>query len=195
MPVGPYLADVQPTPGTVLPVVTRASDEPLDELHAPVLDEFVGGLFVGYSFGPPFGRRLITWQDLERIEVPRRVLAREAAHNLEARLGEAQIHGQPPAVMLGFDGLASSLLLADALWADLADAVPGDLVVGLPARDAVIVTGSESGPGLEKVRRAVNRVYFAGDRHLLTRDLFVRRRGVWELTRASDPQWTGGSRR
>jgi len=185
---------VQLTPGTVLPVVTRALDEPFDDLHAPVLDEFAGGLFVGYSFGPPFGQRLITWQDLERIEVPRRVLAREAAHNLEAKLGDAQIHGQPPAIMLGFDGLASSLLLTDALWADLADAVPGDLIVGLPARDAVIVTGSESVPGLEKVRRAVNRVYFAGDKHLLTRDLFVRRRGVWELLRAPDPQWTGGSR-
>jgi hypothetical protein len=73
--------------------------------------------------------------------------------------------------------------------------VPGDLIVGLPARDAVIVTGSESVPGLEKVRRAVNRVYFAGDRHLLTRDLLVRRRGVWEPMRALDPQWTGGSRR
>jgi uncharacterized protein YtpQ (UPF0354 family) len=186
---------VQLTPGTVLPVVTRAPDVMPDDLHAPVLDEFVGGLFVGYSFGPPFGQRLITWQDLERIDVPRRVLARAAAHNLEARLGEAQVHGQPPAVMLGFDGLASSLLLADALWADLADAVPGDLVVGLPARDVVIVTGSESVPGLEKVRRAVNRVYFAGDRHLLTRDLLARRRGVWELLRAPDPQWTGGSRR
>jgi uncharacterized protein YtpQ (UPF0354 family) len=195
VPLKPYLADVQLTPGTVLPVLTRAADPPPADLHAPVLDEFLVGLFVGYSFGPPFGQRLITWQDLERIEVPRRVLAREAAHNLEAKLADAQIHGQPPAIMLGFDGLASSLLLADALWVDLADAVPGDLVVGLPARDVVIVTGSESGPGLEKVRRAVNRVFFAGDRHLLSRDLLVRRRGVWELRRASDPQWTGGSRR
>jgi uncharacterized protein YtpQ (UPF0354 family) len=182
---------VQPTSGTVLPVLTRApgraGERPPDDLHASVLDEFLGGLYVGYSFGPPFGRRLITWQDLERIEVSRRMLARAAADNLDARLAEAQVHGQPPAVMLAFDGLASSLLLADPLWADLADAVPGELVVGLPARDAVIVTGSESGPGLEKVRRAVNRVYFAGDQHLLTRDLFVRRRGVWELFRALSP--------
>jgi uncharacterized protein YtpQ (UPF0354 family) len=186
----------------VLPVLTRApgraGERPPDDLHAPVLDEFIGGLYVGYSFGPPFGQRLITWQDLERIEVSRRMLARSAADNLDARLSDAQVHGQPPAVMLAFDGLASSLLLADSLWADLADAVPGDLVVGLPARDALIVTGSESEPGLEKVRRAVNRVYFAGDRHLLTRELFVRRRGIWEpfgarsasLSRQpADPLW------
>ncbi len=183
---------MQLTPGTVLPVVTRdpAPESAPDDLHAPVLDEFIAGLHVGYSFGPPYGQRLITWQDLERIEVPRRVLRRAASDNLEDRLSEAKVHGQPPAVMLDFDGLASSLLLADSLWTDLTHAVPGELVVGVPARDAVIVTGSSSVPGLEKVRRAVNRVYFAGDQHLLARELFIRRRGVWELFRAPTPQAT-----
>jgi hypothetical protein len=61
-------------------------------------------------------------------------------------------------------------------------------VVGVPARDVVIVTGSESRPGLEKARRAVDRVFFAGDRHLLTRRLLVRRRGVWEVFGAPSAQ-------
>jgi uncharacterized protein YtpQ (UPF0354 family) len=179
---GPYFADVALIPGTVLPMLSRGHDLAEDDPHAPVLDDFVDGLFVGYTFGPPYGKRLITWQDLERIEEPRRNLRRQAADNLEARLPEARVHGQPPALMLGFDGLASTLLLAEGLWAGLADSVPGDLVVGVPARDVVIVTGSQSRPGLEKVRRAVNRVYFAGDRHLLTRHLLVRRGGVWGIT-------------
>jgi uncharacterized protein YtpQ (UPF0354 family) len=168
--------------GTVLPVLTAARyqrEVPQDKLHAPVLDPFVGDLSVGYSFGPEFGRRLITWQDLERIEVPRTLLRKHAAHNLDARLAQANVHGQPPALMLDFDGIASTLLLADALWADLEAAVPGELVVGVPARDVVIFTGSQSRPGLEKVRRAVDRVFFAGDRHLLSRELLVRRRGEW----------------
>jgi hypothetical protein len=45
----------------------------------------------------------------------------------------------------------------------------------------VIVTGSQSRPGLERVRRAVNRMFFAGDRHLLTRHVLIRRGGVWEI--------------
>jgi uncharacterized protein YtpQ (UPF0354 family) len=178
----PYFADVPLTPGTVLPVLSSAPELPDDDPHSPVLDEFVDGILVGYTFGPPYGKRLITWQDLERIEEPRRNLRRQAADNLDAKLSEARVHGQPPALMLGFDGLASTLLLAESLWAGLADSVPGDLVVGVPARDVVIVTGSQSRTGMEKVRRAVNRVYFAGDRHLLTRQLLVRRAGVWEIT-------------
>ena len=109
------------------------------------------------------------------------MLRRQAAHNLDARLGAAQVHGQPPALMLQFDGIASTLLLAEPFWAGLERAVPGELVVGVPARDVVIVTGSQSPPGLAKVRRAIDRVFFAGDPHLLSRKLLVRRRGVWEV--------------
>jgi uncharacterized protein YtpQ (UPF0354 family) len=174
---------VRTTSGTVLPVLAPARNRPPDDSpddpHAPVLDEFLGGLLVGYTFGPPYGQRLITWQDLERIGLSRRALRRQAADDLDTRLPHAHVHGQPPALMLAFDGLASTLVLAESFWSDLASAVPGDLVVGVPARDVVIVTGSQSEPGLEKARRAVDRVFFAGDRHLLTRQLLVRRRGVW----------------
>jgi hypothetical protein len=100
--------------------------------------------------------------------------------HLESLSGRAQFHGQAPALMLSFDGLESSLLLASEFWARLHTKVPGDLIVGVPARDVVIVTGSQSQPGLEKARRAVDRVFFAGDEHLLTRQLLIRRSGVWE---------------
>jgi uncharacterized protein YtpQ (UPF0354 family) len=91
-----------------------------------------------------------------------------------------RVHGEPPALMLSFDGIESSLLLADRLWHRLATSVPGDLVVGVPARDVVVVTGSRSRQGLDKAKRAVDRVFFAGDQHLLTRELLVRRDGGWE---------------
>ncbi|WP_433215422.1 hypothetical protein ACQP00_05830 [Dactylosporangium sp. CS-047395] len=164
----------------LLPVLAPLRDGRRDDVHAPVLDEFMGGLGVGYSYGPPFGQRLVTWADLQRMELPRRMLCRQAAYNLDARLDSVGIHGQPPALMLNFEGIASSLLLAEGVWASLERSVPGELVVGVPARDVVIVTGSQSPPGLAKVRRAVDRVFFAGDRHLLSRKLLVRRRGIWE---------------
>ena len=47
--------------------------------------------------------------------------------------------------------------------------MPGELVVGVPARDVVVVTGSQSAPGLEKARRCVERVFFAGGENLLSR--------------------------
>jgi uncharacterized protein YtpQ (UPF0354 family) len=126
--------------------------------------------------------------DLDRFGLSHRALRRHATENLEHMLDRVRIHGQPPALMLSFDGLESSVLLADAFWDSLIRNVPGELVIGVPARDVVIVTGSESRPGLEKARRAVDRVFFAGDQHLLTRHLLVRRPGGWDVFRPQAPR-------
>jgi uncharacterized protein YtpQ (UPF0354 family) len=183
---------VRVTSTTFLPVLVPVDGDPL--LEQLLLDEFLGNLAVGYALGPPFGDRLVTWADLDRLQLSRRVVRREAAAVLDGSLNRVRLHGQPPALMLSFDGPESSVLLADPFWDDLEGSVPGELVVGCPARDVVIVTGANSRVGLEKARRAVDRVFFAGDQHLLTRHLLVRRRGQWDVFRPSAPrQRTSGS--
>jgi hypothetical protein len=145
-----------------------------------VRDEYCGDLAVIYTFGPQFGQRVVTHADLGQIDLTPRVLRRVALDQLEMLAARAQFHGKAPALMLSFDGLESSLLLATDFWARLHGAVPGDLVVGVPARDVVIVTGSQSTAGLEKVRRAVDRVFYAGDDNLLSQCLLVRTGAGWE---------------
>jgi uncharacterized protein YtpQ (UPF0354 family) len=168
-----------------LPVLVPVQDERFPDEFP--LDEFLGNLAVGYTAGPPYGERLVSWADMDRFGLSHRNLRRQAAAHLDASLDRVRIHGQPPALMLSFDGLESSVLLSDPFWDSLEGSVPGELVVGVPARDVVIVTGSQSMPGLEKARRAVDRVFFAGDEHLLTRHLLVRRRGLWEPFRPAVP--------
>src|SRR5689334_13448381 len=62
-----YRATVQVTSTTFLPVLTQADDDPYGDPAAPVLDEFLGELAVAYSFGPPYGERLVSWLDLDRL--------------------------------------------------------------------------------------------------------------------------------
>lgn len=170
---------VRVTPPTFLPVLVR-SDDPA--AGPEVLREaFVGELEVAYQFAPPYEPRLLTWQGWERTGMSRAELRRAAAAALYQRLDQVAIHGQPPALMLSFDGLESSVLLAHPFWDDLAASIPGDVVVGVPARDVVIFTGTESPPGLQKVRRAVDRMFFAGGAQLLSRELLVRRQRCWEV--------------
>ncbi|GIH20320.1 hypothetical protein Raf01_84920 [Rugosimonospora africana] len=170
---------VQVTSATFLPILVSPSDRAYSERN--VLDEYFDDLAVAYSVGPPYGERLITWADLERIDLSRRDLRRRAANNLDSMLDTVRIHGQPPALMLSFQGLESSLVLADPFWDSLEGSVPGELVIGVPARDVVIMTGSASQAGIAKARRAVDRVFFAGGPHLLVQELLVRRRGDWEV--------------
>ncbi len=143
-------------------------------------DECFGELTVVYTLGPDFGRRVVTHADLDQLQVHPRMLRQSALQHLEVLSSRAEFHGQPPALMLSFEGLESSLLLASDFWSRLEGAVPGELIVGVPARDVVIVTGSQSGPGLEKAKRCVERVFFAGGENLIARGLLVRRGGTWE---------------
>lgn len=172
---------MQSSSTTILPLLVADGDE--HDTRGCVRDQFLNGLAVAYSFGPPYGKRLLTHDDLDRLGATRRELHRLAAGNLRAALDRAQIVGQPPALMLSFDGLESSVLLDAPFWEDLSGTVPGEVVVGVPARDVVILTGLASRPGMERVRRAVDRVFFAGGPHLLSRDLLVWRMGAWEVLR------------
>jgi len=163
---------------TFMPVVVSVGDPAYSDRH--VFDVLFDDLVVGYSMGRPHGERLMTWADFDRLDMPRRELRRQAAEFLDWSMGAFSIHGQPPALMASFDGVESSVLLVDDFWESLEGSVPGAIVVGVPARDALIITGSRSPAGIAKVRRAVDRMFLAGNRHLLTPDLLVRNRGGWE---------------
>jgi uncharacterized protein YtpQ (UPF0354 family) len=169
----------QVSSATVLPVLVSPDDHAYSRQH--VLDEYFDGLLVGYTLGPEYGERLVTWRDLDRMEVSRRELRRRAAGFLDWMVDRVEIHGQPPALMLSFSGMESSVLLADSFWDGLAGSVPGDIVIGVPARDVVILTGSRSPAGIAKARRAVDRVFYAGGAHLLLRDLLIWQGGGWDI--------------
>ncbi|ROT32453.1 hypothetical protein EF879_13035 [Micromonospora sp. HM5-17] len=154
-----------------LPLLVSVDDTRYGAEH--LLEGFTPDLAVAYSFGPPYGSRFVTWDDLDRLHLGRRTLRRVALDNLHRLLPKLRIDGQPPAPMLSFGGLESSVLLVDEVWVDLSRSVPGELVVGVPARDVVIFTGTGSRPGLAKVRRAVDRIFFAGGQHLLSQELLV----------------------
>jgi hypothetical protein len=105
--------------------------------------------------------------------------------NLTRRRSEPSILGLSGAIsMLRLDGdLEASLLLVDRLWPQLARAIPGDIVVGVPSRDVLAVTGTGSAEGIETLRWAVDRAWHRQKQPklTLTRSLLVRRDDTWQL--------------
>lgn len=181
-PSGPtYVAPVQVNGLQPIPVLVPVDGDPGTGSSTPVLERFVPGLSVGYLLGPPYRGRLVTWRELDRLGWSQRGIHDAAVDVLDERVSAANIHGKPPTLMMSFDGLESSLLLVDMLWDRLSRSIPGDLVVGVPARDVLIVTSSRSRSGLERVRRAVDRTFYASPRYPLTARLLIRRNGVWGL--------------
>lgn len=173
---------MQVTVSAILPM--PMSRDAADELYksgpdAPVLEQWYADLVVGYAVGPPYEEQYVTEADLEALEMRPRSLRRVAADNLAGRLDVVEVHGLPPVFSLTFDGLEAALLTCDEVWNSLASQVDGEIVVGAPARDVMFVTGSESEAGLSKLSRACERVFFAGQDNLVSRNLLVRRAGIW----------------
>jgi len=166
---------------TFMPVVVSVRDPAYSDRF--VFDALFDDLVVGYSVGYPYGERLMAWPDFERLRMPRRELRHRAAAQLDASIDRMAIHGQPPALMLSFEGIESSVLLCDEFWDGLEGRVPGSIVVGVPARDVVIITGSRSTAGLAKARRAVDRLFYAGTRHPMRQGLLVRQHARWQPMR------------
>jgi hypothetical protein len=117
--------------------------------------------------------------DLHQLGLDERTLHRLAFANLHSMIDTVSLHGSPPALMASFHGIESSLLLADAFWAELVPDLPGAPVVAVPARDVLVITGSDSPAGLDKAHRCVERVMFAGPYNSLVSDLLERRGNCW----------------
>jgi hypothetical protein len=177
---------VQVTPDDIVPVLVLHHARPT----ATVVHPFLDGVAVTYA---PVSApdQAIGWADLTRLGLTERTLRSRALHNLDAMLGGVSLHGSFPALMVSFGGIESSLLLADAFWERID--LPGDPVVAVPARDVLLITGSESVAGLAKARRCVERVHFAGTHHLLVRDLLERRGDRWVQYDEAPPEVDDGT--
>lgn len=70
-----------------------------------------------------------------------------------------------------------SLLLADGIWSSGQFAVDGDIVAAVPAKSALLVTGSHNKAGVARLRAIAAEL--ARGPYALTADLFVYRGGKW----------------
>jgi uncharacterized protein YtpQ (UPF0354 family) len=103
---------------------------------------------------------------------------REAAlTNLSRILPKIEIRPGADGVLLVSAGgeFDASLLLADNLWTGGQIKVDGDIVVAVPAKDVLIVTGSHNAAGLARLRAAAAK--FAFGPNGLTSALFAYRDG------------------
>ena len=107
----------------------------------------------------------------------RRDLRARAVVNLKRILPKIQLHQHDDAVAVITAGgnYEPSLLLIDELWSSGQIKVDGDIVVAVPVRDMLLVTGSNSHKGLATVRVMAEKM--AEGPYRLTRTLFVYREG------------------
>jgi uncharacterized protein YtpQ (UPF0354 family) len=136
----------------------------------PLIEPYNAELIVAYVEDQPTSMRFLTTLD----DVGDRAKLRDLAlANLDRVLPKIEMRAGDDGIFLieaGGDYEASQLLLDD-IWTGGQIKVDGDIVVAVPAKDALLVTGSHNQAGLKKMR-AIAADLVAGP-YGLTRALFV----------------------
>lgn len=151
----------------VAPIFRKRGDEPLFEsLNSELVIAYV-------EDSDTRSRYLNTSDDVG----DRKNLRALAIANLKRILPKIQLRQQDDAVAMITAGgnYEPSLLLVDEIWSSGQIKVDGDIVVAIPARDSLLVTGSNSRKGLEMVRAMADKL--ADGPYRVTRTLFVYREG------------------
>jgi uncharacterized protein YtpQ (UPF0354 family) len=144
--------------------------------YEPLFEEFNAELVVVYAEDSDTRTRYLGAK--EDIGVDRKDLRKLAVANLEKLLPKIQMANVDGLVTMFEAGgdYEASLLLFDHIWSSGQVKVMGDIVVAVPAKDALLVTGSQNRKGLAALRKVVAEVT-AQQRYALTDTLFVYRNG------------------
>lgn len=95
--------------------------------------------------------------------------------------GQLQVHGDSNGVMLTVDGnLEAGLVLMDDIWEQLEPQIGDTLVLAVPTRDVVMVTGENNEEFLQQMREKAREIYENGD-HPLSELLYKRVDRKWEV--------------
>ena len=126
-------------------------------------------------------RRVRFLMSNEDLGVERSALRQLAVENLRRLRPKIEMHGDGDKLAMFDVGgtYEASLLLFDSIWTDGQVKVKGDIVVAVPTRDALLVTGSKNRKGLSVMRELAAKFAAEGSNPISDK-LFVYRDGQFK---------------
>jgi uncharacterized protein YtpQ (UPF0354 family) len=148
-----------------------------------VVEDFVGDLLITYVFDLPRYFRHVNRKDCLDFGIRHDELRALSVQNLVRSRPKPEIKPGRAGVMLVLDeNLESSLLLVDHLWDQFEPQLPGETIAAVPARDTILITGTEVPDGIALLERAIDTVWERSEQRLqLSRSVLVRRSKSWHV--------------
>lgn len=149
------------------------TDRGAKEVPDNVYEDLNSELVILYAEDSPKNIRYFGPKDLEKAHIGRAELRELACENLKRILPKIERRGADGLYMLTAGGdYEASLLLLNSVWDDLRKEVRGDIVVAIPTRDLLLVTGSQDAQGIAKIKQIMQKAFAEGSYRLTTK-LFV----------------------
>lgn len=158
---------------------TRQATRTSGEQQPPeyVYDDLNGDLVILYAEDSARSIRYLTPSSLRELKVDRKALRETACKNLKNILPPIERYGNAGLYRVTAGGdYEASLLLLDTIWNRENFDVKGDFVVAVPTRDVLLVTGSNDGEGIARLKALAKKSYDDGS-YRLTPKLFICRNG------------------
>ena len=159
--------------------VTPAASGAEAASYTQVVEPLNDTLVIVYAEDTPTRIRYIDDATLQALGVDPGELRELAIDNLSELLPELARREGEGVYMLVADGVyEASLLLLDDIWTKQNFPVRGDIVVAVPSRDVLLVSGTDEQAGMATLREIAADAY-ATSPYRLTLQAFVRRQGQW----------------
>ncbi|WP_115717164.1 DUF1444 domain-containing protein [Gallaecimonas mangrovi] len=143
-------------------------------------------LYLLYAFDSPDSIRLASHKDMAALRQQSPDVKQRAFANLLTRMPDIRVKplGEKDLLVLTADGnFESSLLLYGALWDHKNFDVKGDIVVFVPARNVVLVTGSKDTAAIAHAKALVNSRNWS---YGISRQAFIKTAQGWRVLTASE---------
>jgi uncharacterized protein YtpQ (UPF0354 family) len=142
-----------------------------------VWEDYNEDLVIVYAEDGPRNIRYFGTDDLAKINLARGDLRALAVKNLRTLVPDIDCKAMGELYLLTAGGMyEASLLLADGIWTGDQIKVSGEIVVAIPTRDVLLITGSKNSAGLTLLRQKATELARTAP-YRLTPKLFVFRGG------------------
>jgi uncharacterized protein YtpQ (UPF0354 family) len=160
----------------LLPVVRAANWMPR---HAIAQQRLNDDLSIFYVFDLPHANHFAKDADLELLGIAPKDRLAAALANLHDRATDLNRRDEPShSVLMSNDSFLTSMLLVDEAWDPAYSNFKGKIGVFVPARNVIIITGTEETEGLVASRKTADQMYHELP-HPISPKLFVRDENQW----------------
>jgi uncharacterized protein YtpQ (UPF0354 family) len=147
-----------------------------DDNH--VYEKYNSELYIFYAEDKEYSTNYLTQDDFKALGMSYENLKLKAIENLE-NMVSIECHGDDGYFMLVAGGNYETSLILFDLWDKENFDVKGEIIIGIPSRDLLIITGKDDKENKEKLQNIITEIQESGD-HIVSKEMFEYINGKFE---------------
>ena len=145
-----------------------------------IYEQYNQDLYIFYAEDKENSISYLSKDNFDRLNMELEQLKAQAIENLDAVISKMERHGENGYFMVTAGGdYEASLILSD-IWSKDNFPVNGELLIGIPSRDLLLVAGTEDADNIEKLANTIREINRNGD-HIVSDKIFALQNGKFEV--------------